>query len=128
MFANGPPCIITGVPSSVCTKLGLIASRSNAAMAPSAFKSFAYTGSPSRLYATKMFPRRSFKSELSAARQRIAITSLATVMIKPSSRGIPFIFPPSPTTTLRRARSFISRQRLISTRRWSMRSSFPCCM
>ncbi|SUA24835.1 Uncharacterised protein [Neisseria gonorrhoeae] len=41
MLANGPPCTKAGVPSMVCTKLGLIASFSNAAIAPCAFKSLA---------------------------------------------------------------------------------------
>ena len=34
MLANGPPCTNAGVPSSVCTRLGLSASLSSAAMAP----------------------------------------------------------------------------------------------
>ena len=46
IFANGPPCTSTGVPSSVCIILGFIASFKSAAIAPVAFKSLAVTGSP----------------------------------------------------------------------------------
>ncbi len=46
----------------------------------------------------------------------MAMTSEATVMSKPSSRGKPFETPPSELTMERRARSFMS-----STRRHSMR-------
>ena len=55
------------------------------------------------------------------------MTSEATVMIKPSSRGTPLILPPRPMTMFRRARSFISRQRLIWMRRGSMPKALPCC-
>ena len=58
----------------------------------------------------------------------MAMTSEATVMMKPSSLGTPLIFPPRPMTMFRRARSFMSRQRLISTRRGSMPRGLPCCM
>ena len=34
MLANGPPCTNAGLPASVCTKLGLMASLSRAAIAP----------------------------------------------------------------------------------------------
>ena len=34
-------------------------------------------------------------------RQKMAITSLATVMSKPSSRGVPFTLPPRPSTRKR---------------------------
>lgn len=46
IFANGPPCTIAGVFSSVCTKLGFIASFRSTEIAPSAFKSLAVIGSP----------------------------------------------------------------------------------
>ena len=39
ILANGPPCIRQGVPSSVCTRLGLIASFISAVIAPSACRS-----------------------------------------------------------------------------------------
>ena len=44
MFANGPPCTNAGVPSSVCTRFGFIASFSSAVMAPAAFSSAQVTG------------------------------------------------------------------------------------
>ncbi len=52
-----------------------------------------------------------------SARQRIAMTSLAAVMSKPDSRGIPpWPGPPRPMTILRRARSFMSSARFQKTR------------
>ncbi len=47
MFANGPPWTNAGTPSVVCTRFGLIASRSSAAIAPTAPRSEAVTGEPS---------------------------------------------------------------------------------
>ena len=47
MFANGPPCRKAGTPSVVCTRFGLIASLSSAAIAPTPLISFAVTGVPS---------------------------------------------------------------------------------
>ena len=44
MLAKGPPCKIAGLPSSVCTRFGLIASRINIAIESGAFKSVANTG------------------------------------------------------------------------------------
>ncbi len=44
MLAKGPPCTNAGVPSSVCTRLGLSASLSRAVIAPSACRSCAVTG------------------------------------------------------------------------------------
>ena len=41
MLAKGPPCIRQGVPVRVWTRLGLKASRSRAAMAPTHFRSLA---------------------------------------------------------------------------------------
>src|ERR1700731_4484658 len=55
-----------------------------------------------------IFDRRSFRSSRFLARQKIAITSEATVMSKPSSRGKPLATPPSEDTIERRARSFMS--------------------
>ncbi len=46
MLANGPPWTMAGVPSSVCTRLGLSASFSSAAMAPTAWSWSAVTGAP----------------------------------------------------------------------------------
>ena len=82
ILANGPPCTSAGVCSSVWITFGLMASFNNAAIAPTAFKSAAVTGSPSILYATIIFPSLSFKSRMLLHRQRIAIISDATVITK----------------------------------------------
>lgn len=42
MLAKGPPCMIAGFPSRVCTRLGFIASFSRTVRAPSTFRSLAY--------------------------------------------------------------------------------------
>ena len=57
----------------------------------------------------------------------MAISSEATTMSNPSSRGKPFTWPPSPTTTSRSARSFMSSTRFHVTLRTSMSSSLPWC-
>ena len=62
-------------------------------------------------------PRRRSRSSRSAARHRIAITSEATVMSKPDSRGKPLATPPSEQTTCLSARSFMSMTRRQVTRR-----------
>ena len=54
------------------------------------------------------------------------MTSEATVISKPPSRGTPWAGPPSPSTMLRRARSFMSTTRFHSTRRVSTPSALPC--
>jgi hypothetical protein len=46
-----------------------------------------------------MLAKRRFKSSISVAKQRMAMISEATVISKPSSRGIPFKGPPRPTET-----------------------------
>ena len=58
----------------------------------------------------------------------MAITSEATTMSKPSSRGKPFAVPPSATTMSRSARSFMSTTRRHWMRRGSMPSSLPWWM
>ena len=50
-------------------------------------------------YGVQYFPQD--QSLVSLARQSPAIISDATVMSYPSSLGIPLVFPPSPSTTLR---------------------------
>ena len=72
-----------------------------------------------------MLPSRSFRSSRSLARQKIAITSEATVMSKPASRGKPLATPPSEQTISRSARSFMSMTRRQATRRLSMPSALP---
>ena len=61
-------------------------------------------------------------------RQNTAMTSLATVMSKPSSRGTPCILPPRPSTILRSWRSFMSTQRFQVIFLTSMPSLLPCWM
>ena len=57
---------------------------------------------------------------MSVARHRIAITSLAGVMLKPSCRGMPLPVPPSPMVMSRSARSFMSITRFHAMVRGSM--------
>ena len=59
------------------------------------------------------------------ARQKIAMTSEATTMSKPSSRGKPFGLPPRPAVICRSARSFTSTTRRQAMRRTSKPSSLP---
>ena len=98
------------------------------AIAPTALRSLAVTGSPAKLYATIIFESRSFKSAISVARQRIAIISDATVMIKWSSLTTPSALAPSPITILRSALSFISRHLFHTTCLVSIPRAFPCCI
>ena len=128
ILAKGPPCIIAGVCSKVCAKFGFIASFNNTAIAPLAFKSLAVTGSPSILYPTIILPRRSFKSCKSFDKHNIAIISDATVIINPSSRGTPFIFPPRPTVIFLRALSFISKVLFQVIFLVSILRLFPWCI
>jgi hypothetical protein len=125
MFANGPPCTNAGTPSTVCTRFGLTASLSSAAIAPTTPVSEANTGEPSVRKPTTMRASRCLRSGMPEERQRIAITSLAAVMSKPVSRGTPSLRPPSPITTSRSARSFMSSTRFQSTRRESSPIGLP---
>ena len=126
MLAKGPPWTRAGEPSRVCTRFGASASRSSAAMAPSAWRSRAVTmRPPSRAWPTMIRPSRACRSARSEARQRMAITSEATVMSKPSSRGTPWPGPPRPSTRWRSARSFMSTARRHATRRGSRPSALP---
>ena len=111
-MAKGPPCIITGVFSKVCIILGFIASLRRAAILPTAFRSLAYTGSPAVLYATIILESLSFKSFILSARHKMAIISLATLIIKPSSLVTPLAFAPRPIIVCLKLLSFISKQRL----------------
>ena len=74
-----------------------------------------------------MSPMRRFRSAHDSVRQKIAISSEATTMSNPSSRGKPFAWPPMATTTSRSARSFMSSTRFQVTLRTSMSSSLPWC-
>ena len=115
MFANGPPWMIAGVPSIVCTRFGLTASFNSAAIAPCAFKSRAKIGFRSRVMPMKISPSRFFRSARLSERHRIAMISDAAVMSKPVSRGTPPVVPPRPTVTFRRARSLTSKTRFQTT-------------
>ncbi len=94
-------------------------------MAPLALRSPAVTGRLSRVCATTMRESRASSSSRSAARQKQAMTSEATVMSNPSSRGWPFFAPPRPTMVARSARSFMSMTRRQTMRRVSMPSALP---
>ena len=128
MLAKGPPCTSAGVPSMVCTRFGLMASFKSAAIAPCACRSRTYTGSPRRFQATIIAPRRSFRSARSRARQKAAMTSLATVMSKPSGRRVPSTVLPRPLMMWRSWRSFISTARRQVMRFGSMSSALPWWM
>mmetsp|Transcript_16838 Transcript_16838/g.63854 ORF Transcript_16838/g.63854 Transcript_16838/m.63854 type:complete len:426 (+) Transcript_16838:562-1839(+) len=112
MLANGPACTITGLPSRLCMSVGLMASRISTASAPPQPRSSAVTGRPARERATTMLPRRSRMSRRLVARASTAITSDATVMSKPVSRGTPLTsLGPVPTVMPRRWRSQVSTTR-----------------
>ena len=72
-----------------------------------------------------MRPSRSCNSLTLLDRQNTAITSDATEMSNPSSRGKPLATPPRLLTMERSARSFMSMQRRQEMRRWSMPSELP---
>src|SRR3989441_1178981 len=67
MFPNGPQWMNAGPPSSVCTRLGLIASLSSSVMAPWAFRSLARTGCLSDVSPTMIRARRCSRSSIPAA-------------------------------------------------------------
>ena len=89
MLPNGPAWMIAGVPSRVCTRLGLMASRSSTAIAPAACRSSAVTGRPSRAWPTTMRPSRTRRSFSEVQSASTAITSEAAVMSNPLCRGTP---------------------------------------
>ena len=122
MFAKGPACTKTGVFSIVWSSVGLMASRSSTAMAPAVPSCSAVTAWPSWSRPITMRPRRWRKSFMLVVRPRIAMTSDATAMSKPVSRGRPFSRPPRPITTLRSARSLTSTTRGQVMDSGSMRS------
>ena len=80
MLANGPPCTKTGECSRVCTRLGCRAFASRIVSASCASRSAAVTGTLSRVWPTTIRPMRSLRSASDVARQKIAISSLATTM------------------------------------------------
>mmetsp|Transcript_14050 Transcript_14050/g.41869 ORF Transcript_14050/g.41869 Transcript_14050/m.41869 type:complete len:268 (-) Transcript_14050:1060-1863(-) len=116
MFAKGPACTSTGVPSTVCMSVGIKASRMSTVTAPPTPRSSTETNAPawgpSALERpTTMRPRRFRRSSMSAASARTAMISEATAMSKPVSRVRPFSVGARPTSTPRRKRSHVSRTR-----------------
>ncbi len=111
MLPNGPACTSTGVPSSVCNRFGLIASRMMTVIAPAARRSSAVTGLPSYVWPTTIRPSRDRMSCSDVDSASTAITSLAAVMSNPLCRGLPSARAPSPTTMLRKALSLTSSTR-----------------
>ena len=96
MLAKGPPWTKAGVPSKVCTRFGLRASRSSTVSAPATFSSPAAMNVPSARSPTIIRARRALRSARSEARQSTAMISEATVISKPDSRGTPCAGPPRP--------------------------------
>mmetsp|Transcript_7833 Transcript_7833/g.25103 ORF Transcript_7833/g.25103 Transcript_7833/m.25103 type:complete len:341 (-) Transcript_7833:461-1483(-) len=111
MLAKGPACTRTGVPSSVCIIVGLIASFMSTVMAPAAPMSSAVTGSPDLDVATTMRPMRFRMSCSDDVSARMAMTSDATAMSKLVERVRPFSVGAWPMVTPRSERSFVSMTR-----------------
>ena len=125
MFPNGPAWIITGCPSSVCTRFGLSASFMITVIAPATLRSSAVTGFPSCVDATTMLPSRRRRSATSEASANTAMISEAATITKEFSRGYPCALPPRPTTVYRSSRSFTSSVRGHVIVAGSMPSSLP---
>ncbi len=99
ILAKGPPWTKAGLFSSVCTRFGCIASFNRTVIAPSALMSRAVHRASCRGYRPMtMSPSRFCRSSRSLDRHRIAMTSEATVMSKPVSRGSRSPTPPRPIT------------------------------
>jgi len=109
--------------SSVCTKLGFIASFKSTVKLPSAFKSFAVIGLFSSLYPIIIFPNLLFKSVISFDKQSIAIISDATVILNPSILGTTFFSSERPVFTTLNCLSFKSKHLFQDT--LLIPSSFP---
>jgi hypothetical protein len=127
MLPNGPQCTNAGPPSSVCTRLGWMASFRSRVIAPWAFKSLARTGRLSWVSPTMMRASRASRSARSLASARIAMISEPGMMTNRSSRAGPPFMPPRPTTMLRSARSFMSMVRGQVMRRVSSPRALPWC-
>ncbi len=80
MFANGPACTNAGCPSSVCIRLGMIASFINTVAAPATPRSSTLTAAPVVLVPITARPIRSRRSSRLVVNARMAISSDATVM------------------------------------------------
>jgi hypothetical protein len=110
MLAKGPACTKTGVCSTVCMHVGMMASFMSTHSAQPTPRSSAVMGSPALLMATTMLPRRSRMSRNDVVSASTAITSEATVILKPVQRS-KFSALPTPVTTSRRKRSQTSTTR-----------------
>mmetsp|Transcript_6940 Transcript_6940/g.10766 ORF Transcript_6940/g.10766 Transcript_6940/m.10766 type:complete len:272 (+) Transcript_6940:728-1543(+) len=111
IFANGPACTIIGVFSSVCMRLGLIASFIRTVNAPVTPRSSAVTAFPFLSNATTILENRSRMSSRDVARARMAMISDATVISNPVVRILSFSLGPRPTIIFRIKRSLVSRTR-----------------
>ena len=106
MLPKGPACTSTGWPSMVWIRLGLLASSSQAIMAPSTSRSAVVTGLPARSKASTTRDRRLRRSGRSRARDMMDMISEAAVMSKRERIMKPSLRRPSPSMpmmTLRRA-------------------------
>ncbi|MPN11398.1 hypothetical protein SDC9_158699 [bioreactor metagenome] len=117
------------MPSTVCIRLGLMASRISTVMAPATPRSSAVTASPARLMPMTILPSRSRISLRLVVSARMAMISEATVISKPVSLVKPFSSGPLPISTPRKKRSEVSitrRQVIVSgsiSRRHNLRRS-----
>jgi len=121
MLAKGPAWTKVGWPSSVCMRLGLMASFMSTIIAPAQPRSSAVTGSPDLLMPMIIRPRRLRMSSVPSASARMAMISEATDMSKPVFR----LGPSShlslwPTSMNRRAASLTSTTRRQVTASGSM--------
>ena len=123
ILANGPPCIIAGVCSNVCTRFVFIASFNNTAIAPSAFKSLENIGSSFLLYPIIIFPSLCFNSSIFSDKHTIAIISEATDISNPSSLGTILLSPDSPVCIFLNCLSFKSTHLFHTT--FSICNLFP---
>ncbi len=127
MLAKGPPWTSAGTPSTVCTRLGIIASRRSTIIEPTAWRSRAVTGCcrQSRPTSRSAQPAAQVLGVLGEAQDRHHLGGGGDV-----EAGLPrhaLEPPPRPMTTCRRARSLRSTTRRHSTRRGSMPSWLPWC-
>ena len=123
ILAKGPPWIIAGLFSKVCTILGFIASLRITAKLPSAFKSLQVTGWFLLLYPIIILPSLLFKSLILVDKHSIAIISEATEISNPSTLDFILFSPESPTSTFLNSLSFKSTH-LFHVTFW-ISSSFP---
>mmetsp|Transcript_10912 Transcript_10912/g.26221 ORF Transcript_10912/g.26221 Transcript_10912/m.26221 type:complete len:206 (+) Transcript_10912:244-861(+) len=86
MLAKGPAWTRTGVRSTVCMSVGMMASFIRTVSAPPHPRSSAVTGSPFRENPMTIAPSFALRSLRSLARARAAMTSDATVMSNPVLR------------------------------------------